>query len=141
MSSGVLGTLYLTGSIAARLRRRELQLQTANAALRASQAAIRELQERRSRFMQTAAHRLKSPLVTIQTLAGLVRDGIVRDGDAQETFSRIVNCCKEGSLHVTELLTLARVQDADPQRHERSYADVAKSSTAMCRVPAGSDEV
>ncbi|HKQ47944.1 MAG TPA: HAMP domain-containing sensor histidine kinase [Phycisphaerae bacterium] len=132
MSSGVLGTLYLTGTIAARLRRRELQLQTANAALRASQAAVRELQERRSRFMQTAAHRLKSPLATIQTLAGLVRDGIVREGAAQQTFSRIVNCCKEGTLHVTELLTLARVQDADPQRHELSYADVGEVVAEQC---------
>jgi signal transduction histidine kinase len=132
LTAGVLGTLYLTGSIAARLRRREVQLQTANSSLRESQAAIRELQERRSRFMQTAAHRLKSPLVTIQTLAGLVRDGVVRDGDAQETFSRIVNCCRDGSLHVSELLTLARVQDADPQRHGLSFADVGKVVAEQC---------
>ena len=62
--------------------------------------------------MQTAAHRLKSPLVTIQTLASLVRDEIVHGKDARDSYERIVNCCQDGIEHVTELLTLARVQDA-----------------------------
>lgn len=132
VAAGVLGTHYLTGSIAARLRRREAQLETVNAHLRASQEVIRELQERRSRFMQTAAHRLKSPLATVQTLAGLIRDGVVAESEYSETYGCIARCCNEGILHVTELLTLARVQDADPARHDEAGADVGQLVSSQC---------
>ncbi len=128
---GLFGTLYLTGSIAARLRERERQLEQTNEALRRSQVAIRDIQARRARFMQTAAHRLKSPLATVQTLAGLIRDGIVRS-DAHATAERIVRCCEEGIAHVSELLTLGRVQDADPLRHRRAQADVGAIVAAQC---------
>lgn len=132
VAAGVLGTHYLTGSIAARLRRREAQLETVNAHLRTSQEVIRELQERRSRFMQTAAHRLKSPLATVQTLAGLIRDGVVAESEYAETYGCIARCCNEGILHVTELLTLARVQDADPARHDEAQAEVGQLVLSHC---------
>lgn len=128
---GLFGTLYLTGSIAARLRERERQLEQSNAALRQSQTAIRDIQARRARFMQTAAHRLKSPLATVQTLAGLIRDGVVQ-ADTGATAERIVRCCEEGIVHVSELLTLGRVQDADPLRHRLAQADVGAIVAAQC---------
>ncbi len=133
LTCGVLGTLYFTGFIATRLRRREEELRATNVALQKSQTAIRDLQSRRSRFMQTAAHRLKSPLATIQTLASLVCDDVVHGPDAQGTCHRIVRCCDEGIAHVAELLTLARVQDADPGRHRLANADVCAVVEDQCR--------
>ncbi len=128
----VVGTIYLTATVATRLRTREKSLWASNAALRQSQTAIRDLQARRSRFMQTAAHRLKSPLATVQTLAGLIRDEVVRGADAGATYERIARCCDEGITHVAELLTLARVQDADPQRHRDSHVHVGIVATDVC---------
>lgn len=133
MACGIFGTLYLAGCMSRRLRRREDQLRRANEALRMSQTAIHDLQQRRSRFMQTAAHRLKSPLATIHTLAGLVRDDIVHGPDARGICERISRCCDEGIEHVGELLTLARVQDADPQRHRQAQADVCAVVADQCR--------
>lgn len=132
MACGVFGTLYFTGYLAECLRRRDRQLQETNAALEKSQTAIRDIQARRSRFMQTAAHRLKSPLATIQTLAALIRDEIVHDADARATCERIIRTCREGTDHVAELLTLARVQDADPRRHRRAQADVGAVVAELC---------
>jgi len=124
VACGVLGTLYLTGTVAALLLRREGELRASNAALQQSQRAIRDLQARRSRFMQTAAHRLKSPLATIRTLAGLVCDDVVHGPEARATCGRITRCCDEGIEHVGELLTLARVQEVDPRHYRASLAHV-----------------
>lgn len=132
LSCCVVGTIYLTATIATRLRSREKSLCASNAALKQSQTAIRDLQARRSRFMQTAAHRLKSPLATVQTLAGLIRDEVVRGAEAGSTYERIARCCDEGMAHVAELLTLARVQDADPQRHRDSHVHVGTVATEVC---------
>lgn len=132
VSGGILGTLYLIGTVAKRLRRRDEQLRVANAALRKSQEAIRDIQGRRSRFMQTAAHRLKSPLATVQTLAGLIHDDLVKGEEARAVCGRITRCCSEGIEHVTELLTLARVQDADPQRHRTAQSDVGEVVAELC---------
>jgi len=111
---GILGVLYFTLEIAARLKKRERQLREANTALRASQEAIRELQQRRSRFMQTAAYQLKGPLATIQTLAELIRSRIVPPQSLRDTCAKIMRRCQEGISQVTELLTLARIQEGAP---------------------------
>jgi signal transduction histidine kinase len=155
VSCGIVGTLYFTLHIAAWIRQREDQLRRANEALRQSQQAVQDLQVRRSQFMRTAAHQLKSPLTGIHTLAGLVRDGVVPAEGAAGTCERIIRRCTEAIEHVTELLTLARVQEADPQRHQEARADVnqivmqecrRQSSVAerkqielSCRVPQGSE--
>lgn len=130
---GVFGSLYFTLHLVHRLHAREAELERINAALRRSQTAIAHIQQRRSRFMQTAAHQLKSPLATIQTLAGLIRDGLVAGEAARQTAERIVRRCRGGIEQVTELLTLARVQDADPVRHRRSAADVGAVVEEVCR--------
>jgi signal transduction histidine kinase len=124
VACGIFGTLYFTLHIARRLEQRERQLRQANADLRKSQTAIQDLQLRRSRFMQTAAHQLKSPLAVIQTLTDLIRNNIVPPEAIPGTCDKIVRRCGEGIQQVSELLTLARVQQADPARHRRSEADV-----------------
>ncbi|HUN81336.1 MAG TPA: HAMP domain-containing sensor histidine kinase [Phycisphaerae bacterium] len=130
VSCCLIGTIYLMSTMAARLRAREEALRESNAALQQSQTAIHDLQARRSRFMQTAAHRLKSPLATVQTLASLIRDGIL--SDFRPTCERITRCCQEGIAHVTELLTLARVQDADPDIVRESESSIGDAVATIC---------
>ncbi len=124
VAAGIFGTLYFTLQIAMRLEKRDRQLRAANAALRQSQLAIQDLQRRRSRFMQTAAHQLKSPLAVIQTLTDLIRCNVVPPEAIPGTCEKIVRRCQEGIAQVSELLALARVQEADPARHAKSQADL-----------------
>jgi signal transduction histidine kinase len=124
VACGIFGTLYFTLHIARHFQVQERQLQRANAALRQSQRAIQDLQRRRSRFMQTAAHQLKSPLAAIQTMTELVRSNIVPPEAVPGTCEKVIRRCQDGITQVSELLTLARVQEADPARHRRSEADV-----------------
>lgn len=112
---GVAGTLYFTLHIVSLLDFREKQLWAANLDLQRSQQRVQDLQTRRSRFMQTAAHQLKSPLAAIQTLAGLIRDQLVEGEALRATCDRIYRRCREGIEDVGELLTLARLQDTEPQ--------------------------
>jgi len=124
VTCGIVGMLYFTLHIAARFQEQERELERANAALRQSQLAIQDLQQRRSRFMQTAAHQLKSPLAVIQTMIELIRSHIVPPEAIPGTCDKVIRRCQDGIVQVTELLTLARVQEADPGRHRRSEADV-----------------
>ncbi len=130
----VFGTLYFTDRIGKVLNQREDMLIRANAALEQSQLAIQDLQQRRSRFMQIAAHQLKSPLAMVQTLANLIRDGVVTDVTGiQNTCERIVRRSRDGIAQVCELLTLARVQEADPRRHAEGRSDVGAVVADLCR--------
>lgn len=131
-ATGVFGILYFTLRIARRFSEQEAQLRRALKALNASRQAIRDLQERRARFMSTAAHQLKSPLAAIQTMAGLIRDGYVRDDAACRTVESIVRRCREATTGVDELLTLARVQQADPHRHRTACTDVRAVLRQIC---------
>lgn len=133
VACGIFGTLYFTLHIARQMHAQERELQRTNAALRQSQIAIQDLQHRRSRFMQTAAHQLKSPLAVIQTLTELIRSAIVPPEAITDTCDRIIRRCREGIGQVSELLTLARVQEADPARHRRSQADVRQTVAELCR--------
>lgn len=128
---GIFGMLFFTLHIASGLERRDRELLEANAALRQSQQAIQDLQRRRSRFMQTAAHQLKSPLAVIQTLTDLIRSQIVPPEDVPATCDKIIRRCKDGILQVSELLTLARVQEADPTRHAEAQAHVQQVVTEL----------
>ncbi len=129
---GVLGTLYFTQRIAVRLDEKERELRQAMDALRKSQETITDLQQRRSRFMQTAAHQLKAPLAVIQTMAGLIRDGIVNDVAARDTCRKIIFRCQEGINQVTELLTLARLQEVDPRRRPHTVCDARLIVQGLC---------
>lgn len=134
----VFGSLYFTDRIGKILDRREDMLIRMNAELVRSRQAIQDLQARRSRFMQVAAHQLKSPLAMVQTFANLIRDGIVTDPEGiQNTCEKIVRRSRDGILQVTELLTLARVQEADPRRHAEAASNVAAILTEVCGKFAG----
>ncbi len=132
MAGGAFGVLYFTIRIARRLDDREMQLRLALDALQASQAAVQEIQARRARFMRTAAHQLKSPMAAIQTMANLIRDGYVEGEGIKKTTESIIRRCQEGIIAVGELLTLARVQDADPKRHHGATANVGGVTLAVC---------
>lgn len=132
VACGILGTLYFTLHIAGHFQTQERQLQRANLALRRSQVAIQDLQRRRSRFMQTAAHQLKSPLAAIQTMIELIRSNLVPQEAISGTCEKIIHRCQDGILQVTELLTLARVQEADPVRHRQSQSDVRETVYESC---------
>ena len=124
VAGGIGGALYITLQIAVRMQKREHALRLANEALEKSERAIRDLQARRSRFMQLAAHQLKTPLAAIQTLTELIRGEVVPPPAVIGTCDKIIQRCRDGIAQVTELLTLARVQEADPRRHANSAADV-----------------
>lgn len=130
----VFGTLYFTDRIGKVLDQREAMLVETNRALQQSQQVIQDLQLRRSRFMQTAAHQLKSPLAMVQTLANLIRDRIVSDeAGIDATCEKIVRRCRDGIGQVSELLALARVQEADPRRHRESLCNVGQIVTDLCQ--------
>ena len=129
---GIFGTLYLTLTIAGELDDRESRLRAALVALQQSKEAIQELQSRRAAFMQTAAHQLKGPLAAIEMLAGLVRDGTVSGDGAKETCGKIVKRCRDGTESIGELLTLARIQDADPRRVGRPNANLGEVVSEVC---------
>lgn len=133
MACGVFATLYFTLHITGQLIRRERELAQTHGALKRSEAAIFDLQQRRSRLLQTAAHQLKGPLASIETLVSLLRDRIVPEDGIPATYERIRQRCRDGMQQVTELLTLARVQRADPLRHRRSVANVARTVREVCR--------
>jgi signal transduction histidine kinase len=124
LAAGVFGTLYFTLQISLRLDEQERELQGANDALRKTQVAIQDLQARRSRFMQTAAHQLKSPLAGIETLAGLIRDKVVSPEGVSGIIARIIARCEQAIAQVTELLTLARLGEMAPTRHRTAHTDV-----------------
>ncbi len=130
---GICGMLYFTQWIAARLDDRERRLRSALDALQVSQAAITDLQHRRSRFMQTAAHQLKTPLAIIQTFAGLIRDEVVQGQAVLDTCKKIIFRCREGITQVTELLTLARLQEADPTKRPDSITNVGEVVLELCQ--------
>jgi signal transduction histidine kinase len=129
---GIFGMLYFALHVADQADRRERDLHRANAALNRAQLAIQDLQRRRSRFMQTAAHQLKTPLAVIQTLTDLIRTKVVPPEAIPDTCDKIVRRCQDGMGQVSELLTLARVQDAEPGRHRASEADVRQVVTELC---------
>jgi signal transduction histidine kinase len=133
LACAVFGMLYFTLHIARELDLHEQALRESNAALERSQAALKELQARRAKFMQTAAHQLKSPLATIETLAGLIRDRVVPDAAVRPTCEKIAVRCEEGIRQVSELLALARVEEADPARHALEGTDVVQTITDLCR--------
>lgn len=126
LAAGVFGTLFFTLQISVRLDEQECALQQTHGALSRSQESLRKLHVRRSRFLQTAAHQLKSPLATIETLAGLLRDRTPSDAQMRDLIDRMIERCRTGTEQVSELLTLERIEQADHGRHENAATDVGE---------------
>lgn len=133
VASGIVGALYFNSWIGKHFQSQEGDLHRVNAALQKAQLAIQDLQRRRSRFMQTAAHQLKSPLAVIQTLTDLIRSKVVPPEAVAGTCDKVIRRCQDGIAQVAELLTLARVQEADPARHRQSQTDVREVVAELCR--------
>ena len=133
LGAGVFGTLFFMLRVADRLDAGERELRQAHDALQLSQRTIFDLQARRSRFMTTAAHQLKGPLAGIQTLTGLIRDGVVHGETLGSTCAKIIRRCREGIAQVTELLTLARMQGTDSRRQRDQVTDVGEVVEEVCR--------
>jgi signal transduction histidine kinase len=133
LAAGICGTLYFTLQISSRLDDQETRLRKTVNVVRRSQEAIQDLQARRSRFMETAAHQLKGPLAGVQTLAGLIRDDAVPADAVRPTCERIVERCRQAISQVAELLTLARIQQADPTRHRYALADLGQIVQEQCQ--------
>lgn len=125
LTAGLFGTLYFTLQVSSRLDEQESELRQAHRGLIESQRAIETLQARRLRFLQTAAHQLKSPITGVEMLAGLIRDRIVVGDAVFGVTDRIARRCREGIAQVTELLTLARVESAAPDRHRTARTSVS----------------
>jgi signal transduction histidine kinase len=123
LAVGIVGTLVFTLQISSRLDEQERRLRATIDALERSRDAIQDLQARRSRFMLTAAHQLKSPLAGVQTLTGLIHDGVVPADSVRPTCARIIERCRDAIQQVGELLTLSRIQDSAP-RQSGDGADV-----------------
>lgn len=144
LAAGIFGTLYFTLQISARLDDQERELQVSNVELQKAHRSREELQRRRSRFMQTAAHQLKSPFATIETLAGLIRDGTVDPRQADDLIRRIIARCGLGMELVSELLTLARVEQSPSTREApaaRSIGRVARQTVERATVQAAAKNI
>ena len=126
LTVGLFGTLYFTLQVSSRLDEQESELRQAHRGMIESQQAIETLQARRLRFLQTAAHQLKSPITGVEMLAGLIRDRIVVGDAVFGVTDRIARRCREGITQVTELLTLARVEGAAPDRHHAARSSVSR---------------
>lgn len=148
----VAGCVLSMGRVSRQVNEQENHLQSALDALQHSYDEIERMQAQRTRFMWTAAHQLKSPMAAIETLAGLIRDEVVPAGRVRSVSERIVQRCRVGIEQVTELLTLARIEQSAPDRHRlastgigavlmrlaRRYGDVAASKGVHLRVePSG----
>ncbi len=117
LAAGVFVTLCVALKVSGALEKEGHRLGAANEALRGNEAAIRSLQTRQSKFMQTAAHQLKSPVAGIETLAGLIRDKVVPADGIPGIIDRIIGRCRQAMVQVADLLTLARLRDLDPTPH------------------------
>jgi len=131
LAAGIVGTLYFTLQISLRLDEQEAELLRSNDALRQSREAIEKLQDKRLRFLRTAAHQLKSPLTGIEMLAGLIRDGVVGADGVVHIVQRIIGRCREAIVQVGELLTLARIEQSSATRHRPSVTRVIEALEAI----------
>jgi two-component system OmpR family sensor kinase len=92
-----------------------LALNTMLARLEESTAARERSQQRLRRFVSDAGHELRTPLTSIRGHAELYRAGAVGDEAAvQRAFARIEAEATRLGVIVTDLLTLARLDEARP---------------------------
>ena len=116
-------TAYVTTSVAADLRRRESELLSTAEALRETSEKLAALEERKSQFMMTAAHQLKSPLAAIVSLLQAAGTGQVSPEKEKEMLARAVARANGAVRQVQELLDLARLRALDPERQARKVLD------------------
>ena len=116
-------TAYVTTSVAADLRRRESELLSTAEALRETSEKLAALEERKSQFMMTAAHQLKSPLAAVVSLLQAAGTGQVSPEKEKEMLARAAARANGAVRQVQELLDLARLRTLDPERQTRQVLD------------------
>jgi signal transduction histidine kinase len=116
-------TTYVATSVAAQLRQREAQLLRTTEALRETSCKLAELEERKSQFMVTAAHQLKSPLAAIVSLINAAATGQISPAKQKEMLGRAVSRAEVAVRQVQELLALARLRTLSPARQSWKVFD------------------
>ncbi len=112
--------VFLTSSIAHRLRAREAELREAHArterlvwSLADRNRRLQEIEERQSKFMRVVAHQLRSPLAAIDSCLKLVLDGYLKD-DRERELDMVLRARTRADAMlelIGELLDLARHRD------------------------------
>ena len=116
-------TAYVTTSVAADLRRRELELLSTAEALQKTSEKLAALEEHKSQFMMTAAHQLKSPLAAVVNLLQAAGTVQLSPEKEKEMLARAAARANGAVRQVQELLDLARLRTLDPERHTRKVLD------------------
>ncbi len=155
---GTLGALIFrlrTRSIQLRNRQLEQSNQLLNAEIarrtkaeEEKQLVIAELETRSAEmesFTYSTSHDLRSPLITIESFLGLVKQGIAR-GDldrAMADMERITNATKKMSRLLDELLRLSRVGRLENDRELVSLSKLANEAAELAtgRIDASGAEV
>ena len=114
-------TVYLTATVASRMKERGVrlfrlaeELRDKTAELEALVEQMRAIEARKSRFMLLSAHQLRSPLATVKTSLDVVREGYVDPASprARRLISGAIERV-EGLLRtVGDLLELAKLREA-----------------------------
>ncbi|WP_274654715.1 sensor histidine kinase [Paenibacillus humicola] len=70
---------------------------------------LRTYDRQQTDFLQNVSHEMKTPLMAIQGNAEAIRDGIVREEEAEESLDTIVRECQRLKSTVDELIFLSRL--------------------------------
>ena len=112
-------SVYLARAVATRLRRHEGELADAHHELEARSGELgamnrelRELEERKSRFLSLTAHQLRGPLAATEGCLACVADGYVASPEKQAELISRARMRIQGMLQIVrDLLTLAAVHE------------------------------
>jgi signal transduction histidine kinase len=114
------GTVYLTHSVASRVKRRNIELHQTTEALterttdlQALVSEMTDLQRRKSHYMRISAHQLRSPLATVKTSLQVLNDGYLDPGSERgRALLRGAGERVDGLLAiVNDLLELAKIRE------------------------------
>jgi signal transduction histidine kinase len=122
-ATAMYGSVLISGRVASNLREREQDLIRARQGLLDANARLEGLERRKSQFMITAAHQIKSPLAAIANLVDAVRIGPLEPDKRDEMLARVRNRAASAAALVQEMLQLARLRDLAPERFEWKVLD------------------
>jgi len=133
-------TAYIVGMLADKTYKREIALAEALASLgrRTSELAnasrkFSELQERKTNFLDHAAHQLLSPLAAVESCLGVSLGGYSKDPvKDRDLVIRAHNRVRRMIDVVKDLLALARARVAAPEKMD----SLVEFDTVVCRVVA-----
>jgi signal transduction histidine kinase len=120
LAAALFGIVYLTGSVAAELKRTSIGLSRTASSLQQRSEELRrvveemaEVERRKSHYMRISAHQLRSPLGTIRTSLQVLTDGFV--DSSSERGKKLLNGAVERTddllATVNDLLELAKVRE------------------------------